>query len=872
MRSSKIRENIKIMKQLWHRFSISSSLTLCSLAVAIPANGQIISDDTTNTNVNQTGNVFEITGGAEVGGNLFHSFQEFSVPTGSEAFFKNPDTIDNIISRVTGGNVSNIDGLISANGIASLNIGGSFFGSTADSIVFPEGEFSATNTQTSPLLTINAPIGLNFRDNPGEIVSESFEFGLEVLPDRTLALIGGDVSIEGGFLLTKGGKIEIGSVAGNNLVNLIQTERGFNVSYEGIENFQDISISQEAAINTNGERGGEINFQGRNVTLTDGSQVISTTLGAGTGGNVRVTASDSVELSGGAELLTATEGNGTAGNIIINTKSLTLTDEAVLSSDVCFELGNCGAGTGGNVKVTASDFVELSRGAILSTSTESDGAAGNLTIETGQLIVQNGAEISTTTFGIGDAGDLKIDASESVEVIGDSRLSAQANENSTGNAGDLTIETKQLIAKNGGQISSATFGNGQGGTLTINASDSILLSGTLPNPDAFGSSAILVSAEVGSTGNGGKLIINTGTLTVEDRARISADTFGTGTGASAILNVDRLVIQDEARVGAGSLIGQDAVDNQRGTGGTLTINAKNSVEVTSNSRLFTLAEGTGDAGDLNITTDKLTVADGGEINASAEGTGAAGNLSIKANSLDLDEGTLTADTAAGTGGNIKLEIDDNITLRNNSSISAKATGTASGGNIDIINPKFILAYPDGNNDILASAEEGLGGRITITDADGIFGIRERPQSNRTNDINATGGVDDGKIIITNPDVDVTQGLVQTPQNVVEPEQTVAQACRSDLTSGKVSGLIIKGKGGIPPLPTEPFDADAILVDGNISNPNPQSQHPEIKPIKTSIGDIYPARGVIVKENGEVILTAYPTDIDRRTPQITAKCN
>ncbi|MGF1542356.1 MAG: filamentous hemagglutinin, partial [Pleurocapsa sp.] len=187
---------------------------------------------------------------------------------------------------------------------------------------------------------------------------------------------------------------------------------------------------------------------------------------------------------------------------------------------------------------------------------------------------------------------------------------------------------------------------------------------------------------------------------------------------------------------------------------------------------------------------------------------------------------------------------------------------------------------DGNNDILASAEEGLGGRITITDADGIFGIRERPQSNRTNDINATGGVDDGKIIITNPDVDVTKGLVQTPQNVVEPEQTVAQACRNDLISSleeggtiKPSGLTIKGKGGIPPLPTEPFNADAILVDGSISNPNPQSQHPEIKPIKTSIGDIYPARGVIVKENGDVILTAYPTDgIDRRTPDIKANCS
>ena len=140
------------MKQLLCQLSTASSIVLIT---AIPVKGQISSDGTVPTNVNQSGNVFEITGGVEEGSNLFHSFQEFSVPTDNIASFNNAQTIDNIISRVTGGSISNIDGLIRANGNAnlflinpagiifgpnaSLNIGGSFLGSTADSIVFPEG-------------------------------------------------------------------------------------------------------------------------------------------------------------------------------------------------------------------------------------------------------------------------------------------------------------------------------------------------------------------------------------------------------------------------------------------------------------------------------------------------------------------------------------------------------------------------------------------------------------------------------------------------------------------------------------------------------------------------------------------------------------
>lgn len=60
-----------------------------------------------NTVVTTDKGVNTITGGATRGSNLFHSFDRFSVNTGSSAHFNNPNFIKNIFSRVTGNSISN---------------------------------------------------------------------------------------------------------------------------------------------------------------------------------------------------------------------------------------------------------------------------------------------------------------------------------------------------------------------------------------------------------------------------------------------------------------------------------------------------------------------------------------------------------------------------------------------------------------------------------------------------------------------------------------------------------------------------------------------------------------------------------------------
>ena len=216
-----------MQKGLSPLFQLSLCTLGCFYATSNTALAQVTPDGTVNTQVNLNGNVAEITGGEARGSNLFHSFQDFSVSTGNEAFFNNATDVSNIFSRVTGGNTSNIDGTIRANGSASLflinpagiifgentrlDIGGSFYGSGANSILFEDGEFSAADLENPPLLTINPPIGLNLRDNPGNVVNQSVSnnVGLRVNSGETISFTGGEVSFDGGKAIAPGGRVEV---------------------------------------------------------------------------------------------------------------------------------------------------------------------------------------------------------------------------------------------------------------------------------------------------------------------------------------------------------------------------------------------------------------------------------------------------------------------------------------------------------------------------------------------------------------------------------------------------------------------------------------------------------------------------------------
>lgn len=820
-------------------FQLLTALACCYLT-APPTLAQIVPDTTLpiNSTVTNSGNTDTINGGTKAGNNLFHSFREFSVPTGGTAIFNNSIDIQNIITRVTGSSISNIDGILQANGTANLfllnpngiifganaqlDIRGSFLASTADSLIFADGtQFSARNPQNNRLLTISVPIGLQLGtanpivvQGPGQNLIEDEQTGAIVRKDgsvvglavetgRSLVLAGADVQLQGGNLTAPAGRISLLAVR-NGEVRTPNNESLFTsdilpVSRASLGN---IEMSQKATVDASGTRGGDIQLAGRNIRLTEGSAVLSLTREAEPGGNLSVTAAETIEIIGSPDgqpsgFLLETIGEGDGGNLQISARNLLLRDGGQATTST---FGN---GSAGNVRVDVSELIEATgttpdgEPGGLFAQTQSAGTGGNLIINTGRLLVSDGAEVSTTTFGSGNAGNLTVNATELVEFVGIdtpgnpllSVLSSSTQGDGTG--GDLTIDTKRLIVRDGGQISSFAFASGQGGTVTVNARDSVELRGTSSN--GFPSGIFTQVDDETARGNGGDVTVNTRQLRVLDGAQISAGTFGIGSGGNVTVNARESV---ELSGVSGTI---DSETNRPFTSG-----------------LFARTRGMGNAGGVSIFSDRLTVQNGAEaaVDARLRG-GDAGNLEIRSREIRLQGGgVLTAETAAGEGGNIRINASA-IQMRDRSRISTTAGTSDEPGNGGNINIKTDTLAGVRNSDISANAFDGAGGRIAI-DAQAVLGFQTPtrqdletqlgnnltefdPQQLPSSDITAISRTNpnlSGTVEINTPDIDPSSGLIAVPQ------PGVTAIIQNPCNRGSRSSFVNVGRGGVRPTPRE----------------------------------------------------------------------
>ncbi|MGB5898374.1 MAG: S-layer family protein [Geitlerinemataceae cyanobacterium] len=869
------------------------------------ANGQILPDTTLpiNSIVTPQNNTFQIDGGTAAGGNLFHSFQDFSLPTGSEAFFNNTLTVDNIITRVTGGNISNIDGLIRANGMANLffinpngivfganaklEIGGSFLGSTADRVLFADGSFfSATDTgATAPLLTVNVPIGLQFGAQPGGIRVEGagsnllkpqgapFErdrrtVGLQVRPEQTLALVGGNLELVGGNLtaagdvtptgekmgsgMAPGGRIELGSVAGNNTVSLTPISEGWALGYEAVQDFQDIHLTgvpaprvyqvEGSSLDVSGSRAGTIQIRGRSILVRDGSALLALKLGSdlAAGDAISVRASNLLEVSGSAEPKDTSQNarfeifpsvisaevwlnaSGQGRNIEIETPRLEVAGEAFFSA------GTRGMGDGGDLTVTATQ-VNLTGGNLLAQSTGDRGNGGDILINTDRLIVDDSGSIEVSTFGNGDAGTLIVNGRESIELSNRGVIRATSGLNNpgispenffSGNGGNILLHTPNLRVLSGANIATTAFMAGRAGNLTVHA-DRIELTGVARNErgetiDRL-PSRLEVQVNPQAIGNGGNLEIYAHRLVLTEGARISAVTQGQGNAGNLTVEADEIEISGATGNAPSQLIAAAEKPAPRFY-----------------ERYPELAlRRTGSPGNITIEADRLLITNGGRLSVKDERMQPGG--------------------FRGNIGNTNVRVAD-LRLRHGASITTQALNDFDGGNITIDTETLLLE----DSRIDADAVEGSGGRVNIF----TRGLFANQNIDRAITANSMLGID-GVVTIQTPDIDPSTGLNPLPQT---PIDAASQIGKDACSRGADSGFVNSGSGGLPPTPGSSAPGEELspgLIDFPSDWESDAIEENRSPVVEQPVRPLVEAQGWFVDDRGRVILTANPPVV---TPQ------
>ncbi|PZV18698.1 MAG: hypothetical protein DCF22_01235 [Leptolyngbya sp.] len=797
-----------------------------------------------------------------------------SIYPGNPTLFNGSQTLGSLASfSLSDGTPITIQG----NAIATLDVRAGVNWAALGGLPTPNPTvLGAVTPTTAPATSANITVsGTIFNTIPNGIVLLTNQFQPTSAPGNivtrnvlTAPADSGPVRIDsrGNFTLA-GGAIDTSTVIGDggNIRILAQGE----------------VVLDQALLNSStsgNSRGGSIIISARSL-LANGSRLDASSFGNGDAGNIQITTRDRVLFDSSAAFSNVGGGKGNGGSIAISTSTLELRNNSRLDTSVGYkdqESGQLvsGSGNAGNVTIRADQLSITGGSSIFSSVVAGQGNAGNvevnvtgttllsgrsstgdssvikseinrgavgnsgnLTLRTGSLVLTDGAELSTRTFGKGNGGNIRITARD-ITAQQQSQIVSTVRETGIGNSGTVTIDTGTLrLADNGSFISTSSLGQGNAGVVNITAQDITLERG----------GSIASAIRKGAQGEGGNVNITTGSFTAIDGGLLETSSAGIGdAGSISLLVRDRVLLDRNSQI-------------------------RNSVEVT----------GVGKGGNIEIAAPEITLQNGSSItvNSNATRTNAsqpnlAGNINLQATRLTLDNSAITAETASGGGGDIQLTVRDLLLLRRNSAISTTAGSPGNGGNGGniTINAKkgFVVAALNENSDIVANAFGGKGGTIQIS-ATRIIGFKQRSRlsptelqnirSNGISDISASSDIgSDGQISIDSLAIDPSSGLDELEVDLVDPANLIAQGCGSGGTIAKSqSSFVVTGRGGVPPKPTDSQMRGVVpipWVSRSIAPANDIGK--TIAPNSTPTAAIVEAQGIAIAANGQLYLTANAT--------------
>jgi filamentous hemagglutinin family protein len=820
--------------------SVASSISLCLLLPHNPTDAQITPDATLGTersvvtpNVNINGTSSDrIDGGAIRGANLFHSFVEFNVGNQGAIYFSNPAGINNILSRVTGINPSQIQGtlgvlgnanlfLINPNGIifgpsARLDMGGSFVASTANSIVFGNGyQFSATNPSAPPLLTINVPVGLQYgTQQPAALVNAG---NLAVQPEQNITLVGGTV-VATGQLQASSGQANVVAVPGESRVQLGQGGRVLSVSSATnsqsttptasnlAELLNNVNYDTGLAVTPDGQV--ELKGSGTRVSADVGTAIVSGTLDASnsavgqTGGTVQVLGhrvglfdKAAINVSGQAGGGTALIGGNYQGQGLLPNALATYVDRNVKINADATGTGNGGlivlwsedstraygtlsarggavAGHGGLIETSSRNFLDVA--GIKVNATAANGISGTWLIDPRNIIIQNAAT-ANGTFSGGNPNVFTPGDDDAVISIQDIEAQLNAGTNVTITTGSTGTQEGNITV-----IDPITKTAGGAATLILEAANNITFNSGAKITSESDALNMILTADSDRSGIGDLILIGTGE---EDLYEIEAN------GGNVSVTANSILLDNAGNIHSDG--------NGTRNGGSITINVR-SMSLSNSSGIGSDTKGEGNAGPVTVNADIATFVENSGLSSNTFGSGHAGQVALNAGSVFIKNAGLAAvsdNEASGNSGQIL--INANTLTMENSGLGTYSATSGNAGVIDVKAGSLVLKSSAFDNNAYS---DGNGGQIKI-EAGSLSLTEGSALAN-----NALGQGKGGQVTITGDSVAMTDGggISAKTLNSREAGQVTITA----------NSVVFADAGGID---TNPTDFDDNPGNGNGGN-------------------------------------------------------
>jgi filamentous hemagglutinin family protein len=764
--------------KFWLSFLTLSGLVFTSQIVCAqtyqPTNRTPVADNTLGTQVSGNGNNFDITGGLTKGQTLFHSFTDFSVPTNGQANFLNPAGNRDMITRVTGGLFSDINGTLNSNGAnlflinpngivfganAQLNVGKAFVTSTANGINLVDGSgrgiiFGTNPNGDAPLLTINPDVLFNVSSltmGGGNGAISNFGTLQTTNDSQYIGLIGGNVNFNGGKIIAPGGRVDIGGLKTNGTVSI----NGEGLVFNGANSARsDVSIANGSSINVRASQtlnpvdpiffpsavspGSSINISANKLDLSNsGSRFIATTNNSinqasggldagldvnsgsktGTVGNIKLDATGDIKIQKSAIFNLVRSGSqGNGGGIKITGNNIAVTDKSEISTN----LSENATGRGGDIEINAKGNFDLAQP-----------AAAN--IRTLALLSTPDSVISANTAGNGNAGKITIAAKGKVLVRDTNTIASNVEATGAGDSGGIKIDASSLTVTNGGQIltfaiASKTGQKGNAGNIDIKTTGDITIFGS-KDPTVLKTmrDRLKPLARIASTtfrsGNAGKVtLIAPRKLLVSNRGAIWSQLRENGVGNSGGINLDigELVISNLSEVSSSLGTYRETINNTKGTAGDINIKATGNITLNEDRVVKTFE--TNNFAPSMIFSNVFGTGTGGKITIDTPGKVSIGNRAAIDSTVES--------RGQGNAGGIKITAGELVVFNQGQILTVAAnpnnSNPGNSGNIDIKttgnvtvagnqNPKFVNEKSDQFIAKIASSSfrNGSAGKIKI---------------------------------------------------------------------------------------------------------------------------------------------------------------